>query len=488
MELSSIYGQGSLQLLIDQYMALEERPRNELINKKGVLNDKKSVFSKLDSKLSALKTKMTYFNDVVFNPFFAKKTVSSDPDKLDLTAEGTAVAGNHSLTVERLAYSDTRVSDQFNSDDSGFGSFTADETFTISVGHPTDDNSENRVEISVTVTADQLSDTNANVLQNIADAIDTAMSTAVANEEIDSDEVIHASVVSEETGKSRLVLSSEQTGYTYRMEFGASSLLDFLNVNNNAQTSGTTGGYVTEVGTGATDSMLNAKFVMDGLTFYRDSNNVEDALTGVTLKLYDTFDTPEQVTIESDADQVREDVEDFISKYNEAIKFLREKTRTNPDTHERGALSGDSLYQNMIADLRNLVSASVTTTTSDDYTLLYHIGIEADQDGTLSIKDTDKFTRALEANALYVSDLFTSDDGIAHRLEDYIDGFVKTGGTIDDNKEQIDNQITSLNDRIKYMNELLDKKEKQYFEEFSKLQETMYILQNQQTFFSSFIG
>ena len=37
------------------------------------------------------------------------------------------------------------------------------------------------------------------------------------------------------------------------------------------------------------------------------------------------------------------------------------------------------------------------------------------------------------------------------------------------------------------MNELLDKKEKQYFDEFTKLQETMYVLQNQQSFFNNFI-
>ena len=488
MDYSSINSQGSIYQLVDQYMQLEQIPRNKLISQKTALDDKKKVFSELDSVLSALKTKLSYLTDTITNPFYAKTSSSSDTAKVGITAQGSAVSGNHSISIERLAKADTRVSNQFDDAGSSFGAFTTDQTFSITVGHPTDEDADNRVQIDVTVAASVFSGTDAEVLEGISDAITSAMSQAVTDELIDGDEVIHSSVVNEEIGKSRLVLSSEQTGYTYHMEFGSSVLLDALNINASTQSTGTSGGYITNVGTSRTDSELNSKFTMDGLTFYRDANVVDDALDGVTLKLLDTFTDAETITIESDVSAVRSDVDEFIEKYNSAIKYLRENTKTNSVTHERGALTNDTVYSSIISDFRGIVGSSISGTTSSDYTLLYNIGIEAGEDGTLSVKDADKFTSALENNALYVSDLFNTEDGIANQLLDYIDRFVSAGGTINTSKQQVDSQISSLNDRIAYMDEVLEKKEKQYFDQFTALQQAMNEIQAQQQFFNSFLG
>ncbi|MHB2155600.1 flagellar filament capping protein FliD [Calditrichota bacterium GD2] len=476
----------SIQYLVDQYMIFESRPRDELLQRKEELNSKKSVFSELDSKLSALKTKLEFLNDLVSLPFQAKTAASSDEEKIGVRVDNSASKGNHTLTVQQLAKSDTRVSNQFSDGGSDFNSFTTDQTFTIEVAHPTDTDPANRVQISITVTADQLAGTNGEAIANIAQAINDAMAEAVANETITSEEVVHADVISEQSGFSRLVLKSEQTGYTYRMEFGTSALLDTLGVNTNALSSGTTGGYIYNVGTSITDSELSSVFQLDGLTMYRDSNNVDDAYSGITFKLLDVFSQPVTVSVDTDLESVQKDVEEFIDKYNEVIDFLKKNARMNPDTYEKGALSQDSVYSGMIAELRTMVSEPVDSAANSNYRLLYSIGIEADRDGKLSIKDTGKFTSALEANPSFVSDLFTTSDGVATRLIDYIDRFVKTGGTIDSSKKQLDSRIRSLEDRIDYMNEILDKKEKQYFEEFTKMQETIYMLQNQQMFFSSF--
>jgi len=272
------------------------------------------------------------------------------------------------------------------------------------------------------------------------------------------------------------------------MDFGDSALLDALQVNANTQSTGSAGGYMTYVGTSVTDSVLNSKFQVDGLTFYRDSNSVTDAYSGLTFKLLDTFSQAETVTVDTDAETVKKDVQEFIDKYNEVVNFLRTNSKVNAETKERGIFSGDLIYSSLLSELRNLVSGTVSGTSSDQYTLLYHIGIEANQDGTLSIKNSDDFETAIEANYRYVADLFRSDEGIANKLKDYIEDFVKTNGTIDASKKQIDLQTTNLNDRIKYMDEILAKKEKRYFEEFTKLQETMYQLQSQQSFFSGFLG
>ena len=488
MNSSSISGFNSIYQLVDQYMMIEQIPRDELVAQKSKLNSKKSVFSQLDSFMSALKTKMSYFTDEVINPFQVKTGNSSDTEKFTVTAEAAASVGNHALTVSRLAKSDTRVSDQFDDADSSFTAFNSDQTFSIEVGHPTDEDPDNRVSIEVTVEAAVFSGTNDEVLDAISEAIDDAMAQAVTDEIIDSDEVIHSSVVSEESGKSRLVLRSEQTGYTYRMDFGSSSLLDTLNVNAAVQSSGTSGGYITNVGTSASDSELNAVFNLDGLTFYRDSNTVSDALDGVTLRLLDTFAQEQTITIDTDVEAVKADVQEFIDKYNETVKYLRDNTRTDPVSHERGVLSSDIVYRGVLSDLRSITASNVDSTASDEYTLLYDIGIEANEDGTLYFADAAKFTAALEANPTYVSDLFRSENGIAQEIEDYVQKFVEPDGTIDGSKKQLDRQIVYLDDRINYMNEVLDKKREEYTNEFGELQKMLSTLQSQQAFFSAFMG
>ncbi len=488
MNSSSISGLNSIYQLVDQYMAMEEIPRNELVEKKDKLNSKKSIFSQLDSLMSAFKTKMSYLTDGVFDPFHAKIGNSSDTEKFTITADSGSSVGNHSIISTRLAKSDTRVSNQFDDAVSSFTGFGSDETFTIEVGHPTDADAANRVQISVTVEASVFSGTNDEVLEAVENAIDDAMAQAVTDETIDSDEVIHASVVTEETGKSRLVLRSEQTGYAYRMDFGSNSLLDTLNINAGIQSSGVTGGYITTVGTGPTDSELNSVFTMDGLTFYRDSNIVGDALDGVNIKFLDTFAEEQTITVSPDKTAVKKDVQEFIDKYNEIVTFLRSNTRTDPTTHESGVLSSDTTYRFVINDLRNIIASNVEGVSSDDYSLLYNIGIEANEDGTLYFSDSSKFDSALETNPSNVADLFRGENGVAVRIEEYVNNFVTPNGTIDASEKQLDRQVVYLDDRIKYMNEVLERKRDEYMNEFGELQMIMSNLQSQQDFFNSFFG
>jgi len=471
-------------------MRFESRPRDELVKKQGGLNDRKDILSDLDSKLTSLQTKAERLTDPITDYFALHNASSSDPDLFTVSAGAAAELGNHSLTVERLAVSDTRVSKQYTDSSSSFGAYVADQTFSIGVGHPTDLDATNRESVSVTVAAADFTGTDDSVLLAVADAINTAMSNAVLAETIDSDEVVNASVVTEEMGKSRLVLRSAQSGYTYRMDFtdSADSLLADLEVSAAVASSGTAGGYITAVGTGATDSSLNAKFNLDGLTFYRDSNNVTDALSGVNFKLLGTFATTETLTVTADTAGVKEEVQGYLDAYNEALKYLKEQTQINPTSYERGPLADDITYGNILYDLRSYSVSTVSGVTNSDYSKLFNIGIEADDDGYLSIADTDKFEAAVEANSTYVAEIFNASDGIATQLASYLENYVKVGGTIDGSKSNVDDQLTSLSDRMDLMDDILARRESQLRAEFTSLQETMYRLSSQQSFLGSVFG
>jgi len=361
--------------------------------------------------------------------------------------------------------------------------------FTLTVAHPTDEDEFNRIGIDVTISSVKLDQTDDNVLTDIADEINTAMANAVSSETIESDEVLHASVVTEETGKSRLIFTSNKSGYANRMEFtdSADSLLNSLEINSGAASSGLSGGFMVDVGTSANDSDLNSKFTMDGLTFYRDSNQVSDALSGVTLSFLNTFSTAETLTISTDTEKVKEEITGFMDAYNETITFLKEKTQINPDTKIRGELADDTIYRQLSGEIRSR-SNSIVTTSSSNYSSLFSIGIEADRNGNLSIEDMDKFTTALETNTKNVSEVFNASDGIATRLNEYIENYVKTGGTIDSSKENIDNTVIRMNDRIDRMDEMLLRREAQLKDQFAKMQDAMNQLANQQSFLASMGG
>jgi len=488
MDVSSLFAnQNSVQYLVDQYMYFEQEPRNRLLDKRDLVKNRISVLSDLDSKLSALQTRTTRMTDEFTNYFAAKKSSSTNEDVLKTTATSDAALGNHTLTVERISSSDNRVSNQVINSNSDFTGYLTNQTFEIEVAHPTDDDEDNRVNISVTIEASVFTNDNETVMNAVKNAINGAMEQAVADETITNEERVIASVLSEETGVSRLSVQSASSGYANRMNFGASTFLDDLNINNNAQTSGTSGGYLLDPGSSASTSFLNSKFDLDGLTFYRDSSTVTDALEGVTLQLLNSFATAETVTVNSDTENIKKEITEFISAYNDSISYLREQTGYSSVTKSRGPLSDDLTYRNISSDLRNIAQGAISDVTFDEYDLLYDIGIEADQQGKLSITDTDKLTTAIETNTEFVSDIFNGSDGIATKIDDYIDKFVKTGGTISDTKKTLNTEVTSLNDRLELVESLLEQKEKQMFSEFSKLQEVMATLQNQQSYLSLFI-
>ena len=487
MDVTSLFAnQGSVQYLVDQFMRFEQEPLQILTGKKSKLNSTNQLLSDLDSKLSALQARTKRMTDTFTDYFAARTALSSNTDVLNASATSAAKVGTHSITVDRLASADTRVSQQYDSTASGFTSYTTDQTFTIEVASPTDADPNNRVSISVTVAASAFTGDNESVLKAISTAVDSAMDDAVANDVIKNEERVNASVVSEENGKSRLQFISANSGYTYRMDFGASTLLDDLQINAGVQASGTAGGYMYTVGTSASTSDLNSKFTLDGLTYYRDSSNVDDALQGLTLNLKNIFASEETVTVSTDYEAVKGEVQGFIDAFNESINFLRKETQYNAGTESRGALADDLKYRTISLDLRDIVSSEVTDITYSEYNLLYDIGLEMDQQGKLSIKDEDKFKTAVETNSEYVSDLFNGSDGIATRINDYLEGYIKSGGTISQSKKNISNQISTLDTRIDLENTLLDQKRNQLTKEFVDLQAAMSRVQNQQQFFSMF--
>jgi len=103
--LSSIAGQNSsIESLIQQYMALERRPIQELQSKKAALNTKKAVFNDLKSKLVSLENAAEVLADTTNDSIFNAVSVSSeDTEKLTVTAGTDAAQGQYVFRIRQLA-------------------------------------------------------------------------------------------------------------------------------------------------------------------------------------------------------------------------------------------------------------------------------------------------------------------------------------------------------------------------------------------------
>ena len=477
--------------LITQLIAIERGPQTELKFQKTEQERLKGVLSDADSKLSALDTVLKRFLDPLSSPFAARSASLADDAGFSVAVGNKTSFGSHTVQVERLARSDTRISKQFGRTDSSLSAFfgaNGAQTFSISVANPTDDDLNNRVNIEVTV--DPSGTTDEEILKEIGTAINSAMQTAIEAGDIESNDRAYASVVNETTSTTRLSLRSGSTGFTHRLEFtdSAAGLLSLLEVNADALQEGTNGGQVTEVGTNETDSLLNAKVLVDGLTIYRDSNQISDAIEGATLTLRKVMETTEEFTVDTNAEAIRTEIDDFISKYNEILSFISNKSQIDADADIRGDFASDSAFRGLRFSMRNEMVRSVAGQLPGAPGALADIGITIKNDGTLELADEDKLLGAIRNDLSGVEKLFKGPDGYATRLQARVDSFLGVNGLIDKREEVLENKISRLDDRIADWDQRLLRREDQLRQQYARMQEALASLQSQQSAFMQFFG
>jgi flagellar hook-associated protein 2 len=151
----------------------------------------------------------------------------------------------------------------------------------------------------------------------------------------------------------------------------------------------------------------------------------------------------------------------------------------------RGTLASESTYLGLLINLRAEVGGRVTTGAANGPAALSEIGITAGKDGTLSISDTTKFAKALTDNPDGVTTLFNSSNGIATRVSARLNGFVTTGGTLDNALAATTSRLESVNRAIKQQEAYLKVKQATLLEQYTTLQETLLQLQSQQSMIES---
>ncbi len=298
---------------------------------------------------------------------------------LTVTAESGADTGTHSITVSQLATTQKVASSAYASSSSALslsGSFT--------IG------TEGGSSVSIDVTSDMS-------LSDIASAINNQSSTSG----------VKATVLKVSDSSSELILTTADTGETISVGDTDGVLKSMGVIDDN-------GDFADEL-----QASQQAKFTIDGVSVTRSSNEVDDAIDGLTFYLTGTTDDGESVTV--DVEQNLSDIKSAVSSFVDAYNAYREWALTQQETSSSGGASSDSVLfgDSTIRSINQQVATALTFSLDD--VSMSSIGLSFDENNKL-VLDESTLNSVLNSDPSTIQKLFSytfesssSDLGILYR-------------------------------------------------------------------------
>jgi len=543
-----VMGMGSgidIQSLINQLVEIEKAPINTLNTKKTKYNSQLSIWSDVKTKLTSMLDKVESLQSTEI--FRSTKAASSAGEVATASTQAGAAAGTYNLHVTSLATSTSiqstaRMGQQVNPDvalkDSGLGiavtagSFSVNGTsFTIDPETETLNGVLNKIQsagLGITASFDQGTgkvsfsyigaDTGTVQLGSGADTSNffkaigvdgkigetitstTSLGSIDANIEMDT---ARFNVPIEASGE------FEINGIKIQYDAATESLNDIIEKINSSdaqvsakydpltdslamtakytgsktiQMADLSGNFLATVGLDGANQTLgtNAEFSIDevfgGQSLTSSSNDISDIVPGLTFNLKTEGDTT--VAVSKDIQESVNAVKAFVSQYNNVMSVISSKTAKD------GTMQGDSTMQRLQYNLRRLTTDQVLNG-SEEVTLASQIGITIDKTGVMSVDET-KLKEALTDRPTAVSNLFNATDGIATRLADEIDIWVKsTSGIIPTKEDAINKRIEDITKDIEKFNERVETKRQLLVKQFTAMDKLIATLNSQSSWLSS---
>jgi len=452
----NILSTSSINSLISSYK-LSERYKTiqPLESRKSRFSNLSDTWNGLSSKLTSFKSILSNLKDTSSTNTFSSKSVDlSNEDYFTASATSSASLSSYEVEVKQLAQSDVVMSDTKTATDaSGLSAGTY--TFQVSSG-----SFDQNLDITVAGTENQ-----KELMELVADAINNA-----------TDSNVTASVFAPKNGEAKLSVvakdSGEDNAITIKDVTG--SALDSIGLNFTSRTlaSGSDGGYTHTL----TD--LNAKLTLNGVDVERSSNVIDDLISGVTLSLKKSMDegVPKvNVTIKNNIESIKSDIKDFIKKFNDAYTYVKNNSKSTKDG-DRGVFVGNNSARALTQAFATTAYEKVDGLDDGKISYLSEIGINFSSENGLSITDDDKLDDALKNKPDQVSDLFSSENGIASKLYDTVDRYIGNDGVITSLTDSYDKSVTYLKERITSKEKQIDKGAATLRHEYESLQNQLAIL------------
>ncbi|MEC0370803.1 flagellar filament capping protein FliD [Paenibacillus chibensis] len=445
---------------IEAVMKQESIPLTNLQTKKTNTTAYKNTFDSINTKLQALKDAAYALKDK--SVFQQTSATSSDTTKVSVTAGESAFSGSYQVDIVNLARSQ-------QSNSTAFDSSTDFSTLPDMLNFGTDKDG-NAINVDIKDAKGKNLD---DALKIISDRINAA---GIG---------INAAVIETSSDKRVLTLTAAKSGEAGKFTNPTDSFF----------------GFVTDPNQAAKDATVK----VNGIEITSSTNELKNAVPGVTLQLNATGTSTVKVAM--DSDKVASKVEAFVKAYNDVINSIRDvtkKSEKNSDGTLTLTLQGDSTLRDLQSQLNDMMNNIMGN--SDGYRLLGEIGLEVDKGVTSASLmtgnitfDKDKFKTKLAQNPQALQNMFTS---IATRDDDnkVTSGFDGLGALFDDKLKlwtnTVDGIMTSkikgytsdisyIDEQITSMQERLDMREANLKKQYANLEVVMTGLNNQKDWITS---
>ncbi|HVK94227.1 MAG TPA: flagellar filament capping protein FliD [Noviherbaspirillum sp.] len=389
--------------IVSKLMQAESQPLLALAKKEASYQAKLSAFGTLSGALSAFQSAVGTLNNQ--STFQSMTATASNTDMLTATATAKANAASYSVTATQLAQAQSIAAAGQTSTSATIGTGTA-VTLTFQFGTISGGKLENGVYVpdptappaevnpSFTQDPDKASgtvtiDSTNNSLLGIRDAINSA------------DLGVTASIVSDGSASPyRLVITSNETGETSSMKItvdGADPDKTTLNSLFGYDPAGTQN--MTQ-----TAAAQNAEFTVNGVAVTSKTNTITDAIENVSMTLTEVGSST--LSVARNTTSVQANVSAMVKAYNDLNATIKKLTAYNENPAMSGPLIGDSAVRNIEAQIRKLLSSSLTGG-NGALTTLTQAGISINKEGVMSL-DAAKLSTAMNNNMTDVMALFSS--------------------------------------------------------------------------------
>lgn len=419
----------NVQQLVQASMQALELPASNLVSEQAALNTESSALTGINTDLNALQTAFQSLTSLA-GGLSGMTAASADSSVVTATADNTAAAGNHVISVSALATTSSYDTNELASASTTFGTGTVQ----IQVG------SGPAQQITVNSSNDTL----------------TGLAAAMNQAGIG----VTASVVTDANG-ARLALLSDTTGAP-----------------GNLTVSSTTSGLTftqTQAGT-------NAALTVDGIALSESSNTVTGAIPGVTLSLTGTSTAPVSVQVGADASAATQAIQGFVAAYNTVMQDANHQFAVTTGTDAAGnatvtaqplqADSGLMQVQNQLLDAANFAMSG-----NNGITSLGALGITMNSDGTLAV-NSGTLQNALSSNFAAVQNFFQGATGTFGANLGTVLGQLTAPGTgpLTVELNNIGTQQNDLTSQINQINAQLAVQQQLLTQQYSQLNATLQTL------------
>jgi flagellar hook-associated protein 2 len=380
--------------IIEGMLSIQQRQVDQLSARKARVVQEQTAFKSIESKLVALRSTLSQLARSQNNVFGDRSAAVSQENLLAAAAGNGAAEGVYYLRVNSLARAHQIASQGYASADSGI----TQGSLTLQQGDAD----------AVTVT---IGPTN-NTLQGLADAINAA-----------TDDVT-ATIVNDGSGATpyRLLLTGSQTGQA-----------NAITVTNNL--AGSSGDLVRPDFSGAAvqdaaDASVTLGTGAGAMTVTHATNEIEDLISGVTLKLLGA-DAGQEITltVSRDTESATTAVTDFVDAFNDLMDSIDNQVRYDAESGQAAVLLGNRSAVSLQDKIRSAVTGVVQNVDAQ-MNRLSALGITVSDTGRLVV-DSAKLDDALAGRLEGVSEtdlkrLFALDGESSHAGVRFILGSTRT--------------------------------------------------------------